>query len=253
MKHIFALFLCVFPFAVLADSIILNVLHQPPYVIDSSELSESSKRSSPHRFYGVDVEIVRAAYASQGVQVQFKDDAWQRTLRDVKIGRTLGSLACRHVPEREAFAWFSDEVVSSSYALIAPHGRVLEDRIDLTEFGQFNSINVVHGWSQGQYLDKAGFSYRTVGGLEQGLNLVANRPQEVFFTEYLSALYLANQLGLRKELSFHLVKGIDVGGMAVCFSKAFPESKKWQEVLNKGLKEIRLNGQWQAIWNRYES
>lgn len=177
MKCIIAPILCCLPVTLYADSIVLNVLHQPPYVIDSEELEGDHHSGRVHRFYGLDVDIVRSAYASQGVQVQFKPQAWQRTLRNIKTGRALGSLVCRYVPERESFAWFSDEVVASSVALVAPQGSINEEELDFSDLSQFNSINVVQGWSQENYLKQAGFSYRAVGGQVQGLNIVANRPQ----------------------------------------------------------------------------
>ncbi|ARU54554.1 MAG: transporter substrate-binding domain-containing protein [Pseudomonadales bacterium] len=54
--------------------------------------------------------VVREAFATQGIAVEFEYYPWKRALEEVNLGRVHGSSAWRVTPERDALYYFSDEV-----------------------------------------------------------------------------------------------------------------------------------------------
>lgn len=234
-----------------AQELTLYTLHLPPHMIDSRLIPPKDKANQGHAVYGFDVDIVRAAFAIEGVAVHFKLMPWKRIMRDTEAGIILGAVSCRPLPSREKFAYFSDSVSRSANTLVTrKHFLDGQTPISLEMLKQYKTI-AVNGWSQTNILANAAVPFMRVNGLSQGFNVLLRRNQDVFMTEQDGAIFEANRLGLLDKVSFYDVADLADQHYAVCLSKKYPEAKKWRDLLNKGLTHIKANGEWNVILKRY--
>lgn len=233
-----------------AQALVLYALHLPPHMIDAS-IDPPPKGTVPRRAaYGADVELIRAAYATQGVTVHFKFMPWKRIIRNVEAGEILGAASCRVLSSRNKFAFFSQAVSQSVSAFVTRRSYLDGQAPSLKTLANYNII-AVNGWSQTNILDNAHLSYTSVSGLKQGFNLILRRNQDVFATERDSAIFEAKRLGLFDQLSFYDMEGLNNQEYSVCFSKKYPNAEYWRDVLNRGLDQLKASGEWNVIAARY--
>ena len=235
-----------------AEEIVLYTIHLPPHIIDASLLAPPSGFGEVEDVYGSDVEVLRAAYATQGVSVRIELRPWKRIMRDVEAGLVLGALSCRPIPSRERFALFSDDLSDSSNAFVTRRS-FLDGEDPTLEILKKYDVAAVNGWSQMSILDSAGLPYTSVSGLEQGINVVLRRNQDVFMTERDSAVFAAKRMQVFDLLSFYDIEGLGLDHFSTCFSKLYPEADKWRNVLNKGLKELDTSGKREEILKKYSA
>ncbi|MBU1294905.1 MAG: transporter substrate-binding domain-containing protein [Gammaproteobacteria bacterium] len=236
--------------SIYAEEIVLHTIHLPPHIIDSAELPPPSDFGQVEAVYGFDVDVLRAAYATQGVTVRIELTPWKRIMRDVEEGLILGAVSCRPLPIREKFAFFSTPLSDSANAFVTRRSFLDDDVSTLAVLKKFH-VSAVNGWSQTDILDSAKIPYSSVSGLDQGINLVLRRNQDIFMTERDSAIFAAQRMGVIDQLSFYDVAELGLDYYSGCFSKKYPDAEKWRDVLNKGLKELDENGKRDEIFKRY--
>jgi len=235
-----------------AEEIVLYTIHLPPHIIDASLLAPPFGFGEVEDVYGSDVEVLRAAYATQGVSVRIELRPWKRIMRDVEAGLVLGAVSCRPIPSRERFAIFSDDLSDSSNAFVTRRSFLDGEGPTLDILRKYD-VAVVNGWSQMSILDSAGLPYTSVTGLELGINVVLRRDQDVFMTERDSAIFAATQMQVIDKLSFYDAAGLGLDHYTTCFSRSYPEAEKWRDVLNKGLKELDASGKKEEIFKKYSA
>ena len=236
------------------QTLTLYAEHYPPYAIDVKAnkfiTSHSIKTDHDTTFVGMDVELIRQAYFSMGVEAKFEFRPWKRVMRDVEQGYILGGISCRRTEPREVFINFSEPVSRSRQAFISRaniNGKVIQSIEGL------KSVNVVivSGYSQQSVLESNGIKYTAASSLIQGLNLVQRRDQDVFFSGWEGAAYEAKRLGYLEELVFTDSNTGDVKEFYVCFSKKYADSDKWRLLLNEGLIKIKEQGLMGTIKQKY--
>jgi polar amino acid transport system substrate-binding protein len=238
-----------------AQTIKFYAEHYPPYAMDVSEESGALKAEAAHidteeALEGLDVDLIRKAYAEMGVDTEFEFHPWKRVVRDVKLGNVLGGISCRRTKAREAFVNFSNPVSQSRLAFITGDnfkGRLPQNFEDL----KLLNVVIVSGYSQQSMLDSQGVKYSAASSVIQGLNLVQRRDQDVFFSGWEGAAYEAKRLGYLDELIFTQPSIDAVKTYHVCFSKNFSGSDKWRLLLNEGLEKIRIQGLMKTIQHKY--
>lgn len=233
-----------------AEEIVLHTVHIPPHIVDASIVPPPADFDNTEAIYGLDAEMLRAAYATQGVSVRIVLTPWKRIMRDVEKGLILGAVSCRPVPARERFAIFSDHLSDSANTLVTRRG-YLDGKMPTLALLKGYDVAAVNGWSQTNILDSADIGYASVTGLEQGLNVVLRRNFDVFMTERDSAIFAAKKLQIYEKLSFYDVVDVEIDHYTVCFSKLYPDAEKWRDVLNKGLEALNKNGKKDEIVKKY--
>lgn len=236
--------------SVSAQDIVLYGVHFPPYMIDSAIMPATESMHKDQAMYGMDVDLVRQAYASQGVTVHFKPMPWKRSMRNLEAGVGLGAVSCRPLPSRHDFAIFSQKISHSASVFITRSGHFAPSAYPMSTAKHHHTM-AMNGWSQATLLEQANISYHTVSSVEQGFNLLLHRNQGVFLTERAGAHFEARRLGIEDQLSFYQVSDLTEQNYAVCFSKQYPNANKWRDILDKGLDKVKATGEWGDIVERY--
>ncbi|SHF38461.1 amino acid ABC transporter substrate-binding protein, PAAT family [Marinomonas polaris DSM 16579] len=233
-----------------AEEVVLYTVHFPPYTIDSKEVPSPTPLENDDGLYGLDVDLIRAAYKTQGISVQYKIMPWSRVMRDIEAGLILGGISCHPIPERESFAIFSDPVSLSSLALVTRRDFLSEGSHSLQELKNYKTL-VVNGWAPMNILDANGVGYSLVNEDRQGLTLLLRRNHDVFMTGKESIAYDANLLGVSDQLSLYDIKDLEYSYYTVCFSQFYKKARMWRDKLNVGLESIKKSGVSKAIYASY--
>jgi polar amino acid transport system substrate-binding protein len=242
------------PFSV-GQTLTLSAEHYPPYTIDVSTDTDTTNLAITNidgkkMHAGLDIELIRHAYAVMGVDTKFKFSPWKRVMRNVRLGNILGGISCRRTKSREAFADFSNPVSQSGLAFITRSdfkGKIPQYLAGLKSL----NVVIVSGYAQQSMLESRRINYSTASSLTQGLNLVQHRDYDVFFSGWEGSAYEAKRLGYLDKLVFTRPATIATNAFHVCFSKMYAESGKWRLVLNEGLEKIRIQGAMTTIKQKY--
>ena len=254
MSRYYCIALCIFGafFCRLAqaEEVVLYTLHFPPYTIDSKKVPSPTPVKYDDGLYGLDVDLIRAAYETQGVSVRYKIMPWTRVMRDVEAGLILGGISCHPVSSRQSFASFSDPVSRSSLTFVTRRDFLSPGSHSLQELKKYKTL-VVNGWAPMNILDANAIPYSVVNEDQQGLTLLLRRNHDVFMTGKESIAYVANTLGISDQLSFYNITDMEYKYYTVCFSRSYKGASMWRDKLNKGLEEIKHSGESRAIYTRY--
>lgn len=233
------------------ESIELYGIHFPPYSIDSSIVQSFPETESSDGMYGVDIELIREAYQTQGIDVTFKMGAWKRIMRDVEQGMILGAISCRPITSRASFSYFSDPV-SFSTMVMATEKDYFGNQSQLSLDILLDHKTIANaGWAQEAILTDHGISYSVVNGISQGVALVRHRNQDVFMTDKESLIYVLDQIDIRDQFSFYDIKNIAYKHYGVCFSKKYPDSERLLRALNQGLQALKDTERTQTLYDKY--
>lgn len=237
--------------ATYAEEVVLYGIHFPPYAIDANITPPVSGEVNADNIYGVDVDIIRAAYASQGIDVTFKLGPWKRIMRDVEAGLILGVVSCRPMASRESFSYFSNSVSHSTMVMATQKGYWGEEQSHPLEKLKHEDTVVMAGWAQETILTRQSIPYSVVNGISQGVSLVLHRNQDVFMTDQESLVYVLDQMDVKDQFSLYKIDTIDYRDYAVCFSKKFEQSEQLRNSLNQGLEVLHQSGKIQAVYKYY--
>nr|WP_275412753.1 transporter substrate-binding domain-containing protein [Marinomonas ostreistagni] len=235
-----------------AEEITLYTIHFPPYSIDANLVPAVEPISYPDNMYGSDIDLIRAAMATQGIEVKFEILPWKRIMRDVKAGQSLGAVSCRPMAERDSFALFSNTVSYSAMVMATQKDFLGEQKVQPLEVLRKHRPVVIAGWAQEVLLTSAEIAFTDVNNIAQGAALVLHRDQDVFVTDKESLLYVLDQLGIEQKFSFYQIEGIDHDNYTVCFSRGYPDAHRYLQALNRGLDEIKRSGHMASIFERYD-
>lgn len=252
--HAFLLLMALSPCS-FGGSLTLYAEHYPPYTIDANKEGALTPLTMPSpdtkgKHAGLDIELIRHAYAAMGVDINFKFSPWKRVMRNVEMGSVLGGISCRKTKPRAVFSNFSTPVSQSRLAFITRSNYEGKPLQDIDALSSLNVV-IVSGYSQQSMLESRSVKYTSASSVTQALNLVRHRDQDVFFSGWEGAAYEAKRLGYIKELEFTGLMAGAVKTYHVCFSKKFAESDKWRIVLNEGLEKISNDGLMTAIKKKY--
>jgi polar amino acid transport system substrate-binding protein len=231
-----------------AAPITLYAEHFPPYTIDAH--ITPNPLNTRQQSYGLDIEIVRAAFQEVDQQVNIKFLPWRRIIRNIEQGSALGVLSCRYVKEREAAMIYSDQVSDSQLAFVMAKNINPDDLNQIEDLSE-KQVVIVSGYAQEPLLKSMGIRYIGVANIMQALNVIIRRESEVFIGSYEGAAYEASLLGYTEALNFKAIKESGWNSYHVCFSRKYPDAEQWAEKLNEGLFILKSEGKLEAIKQRY--
>ena len=90
------------------DALIFYAVNYPPYDIEKH----------PSGMKGFDVEVVEAAFASVGVNIEVKFRPWKRIMSEVETGKATGAVTCSDVPARRSWVYLSDKLSVTRLAIV---------------------------------------------------------------------------------------------------------------------------------------
>ncbi|WP_067211799.1 substrate-binding periplasmic protein [Marinomonas aquimarina] len=235
--------LCLFSSATLRaqEALTFYVVSYPPYIIVSEDTQQIS---------GIDVDVTRAAFASQGVSVEFKTMPWNRVVKSIEQGRILGTLSCSQRPGREEYMYFSDELSAVSRAVVSRKELVTDDITQLLDLSDY-SVVTVDGWGMQKQLQSLNIAHQTSPDLSGAIKAVRYRNIDLLYMASYPAQYYVKQLGVEKDLKVTPLHDELSLSLYVCISSDYPNSDHVLTTVNNGLQQIKENGLYDQIRSRY--
>jgi len=222
------------------DFVELYYVDYPPYMI----VDEAGKSS------GIDVEVTKAAFAAVGINTDIRLAPWKRILKSMQRGRIAGTLSCSRRPEREPFMIFSNQLNEIRQVAIMSRNADASGLSSVDDFTKYKVI-AIEDWGNQRELERRGIAHETTAGANNAINSVVFRGVDLFYNGEISSRYHARQLGLQDNIKVIPLEDKESTPLYLCLSKEFPDSEYLRDRFNEGLKIIKRNGIFKAIYAKY--
>ncbi|OMH28388.1 hypothetical protein BGP75_21040 [Motiliproteus sp. MSK22-1] len=221
------------------QSAIFMASDYPPYDIASGTIDQQ----------GFDVDVILAAYkrVSTDIKVQFLP--WKRASIIAAKGLSAGLITCAKTKSREPLFYFSDPI---SFATVAIIVRADYQGPELTSLAKAKNLRFggVLNYATNKYLEKENMPYKTYRSDKLLLRDLTAGVIDAFMAPKEATFYFAQQMGIADKLkSFNVLEGRPYH---ICISKQYPEAENLLNLFNKGLSELKQDGTYQKIHNRYK-
>lgn len=230
---------CLSTICVRAESVTLAVGEYSPFV--SQQLPE----------FGVTAAIVAAAFKAQGVDVRYAFLPWKRGYHEALGGKYQGTFPYLKTPEREGAFLYSQAIYTDHFRLFVRQSQQgqrdwVNKRVcvplgyDTTQIQAFTDANQIA-------LERPTDIGNCFNMLERG-RVHAVWVSELVAADTTRALFGAQAKTYPLDLSL-----VDENQYYFIVSKTLPEASSWMARFDAGLKQIRSNGTYKKILQRFGS
>ncbi|WP_044872752.1 transporter substrate-binding domain-containing protein [Pseudomonas sp. LFM046] len=200
-----------------------------------------------HPSQGICLQIVRAAYASQGYTVDMRFVPWARAVNGVKSGEYDILPNAWWTQERAAFLLYSEPYMRSEIKFIKRKG----DPFEYHGLGSLTgkTVGIVKGYGYSdEFLNSTNFTRPEVTHTLQNIKKLALGRIDLTLEDEVVARWVINHNAptLMQQLEF-TQNGLSSQQMHVTSSLNSPRHKLIIDVFNKGLATIKANGTYDHI------
>lgn len=205
---------------------------------------------------GVLAHIVKEAGKRQGMEIEIKFVLWQQAKIEAQIGKAHGTVGWGYTPERERDFIYSAPIYTESVVFFHLKNRYF----DWQSLESLNGLNV--GISEDYIEDNMLETFNQEGGsviihkypneLEKVKSLLTGQSDVIIGNQYVIHDVVRNQL--RNDESRHITfnpKPLRVTPLHVLFSRQHPQSALWVSQFNRGLRQLKMSGDYQRAWSAF--
>lgn len=223
------------------EDLTFYVVNYPPYILAEDEMSEVK---------GVDIDVTRAAFVSQGVQVQFQVMPWSRVIKSMKQGLIAGTVSCSQRPGREDYMLFSDSLSSVTRSLVSKKSLDTSHIHSLADTANFSIVSV-EGWGMQKQLVSLNLDHQTAPDIASAIKAVRYRNVDLLYMAEYPALYYIKQLGVGLDLKATPIPNEEPLPLHLCISQHYPNAEAILKTMNDGLLHIKESGEYDQIRSYY--
>ncbi|AYC07395.1 transporter substrate-binding domain-containing protein [Vibrio cholerae] len=210
----------------------------PPFVMENAQQK------------GLSVDIVTAAFATQGYTVEFTIMPWSRALNDVKEGKIDILPATWFTQERTAYLTYSDNYLTNQVKFIKKAG----DNFEFAGLASLNGkkVGIVRGYGYGdKFMNDPSFFRPESTDLKQNLQKLQAGRIDLAVEDELVAKSIIIEAGMNLADFAFTNQAISENPLHVTSGKANPRSEELVAAFNKGLAEIKANGTFDKLLADY--
>ncbi|MFW7526459.1 transporter substrate-binding domain-containing protein [Vibrio ostreicida] len=199
---------------------------------------------------GVAVEIVKAAFKSQGHEVDFKIIPWTRALNEVKDGRIDVLIGTWYTDERATYLNYSDPYLENSLKFIKLKG-------DGFEFNGIDSLSgktvgMIRNYGYGDaFLNATNFKKPEANDLVSNAKKLIAKRIDLTLEDELVAKSTLSGAGMDVGQFEFTNNALSVNPLHVSSGLANGNNGMYIDAFNKGLVEIKANGKFDEILEKY--
>ncbi len=211
--------------------------HFPPYLIENGDNQ------------GINIDLISAAFAATGQKTEFNFYPWKRAYQLVKDGQAHSLCGCSYRPDREKIFLFSDMLGHISQGVFrksASDNRLISKLEDLNGL----SVATIRGYALQKELEARNIPNTGVLGEKQLVKMLLSERIDSIYAYKDVILYDMALLGKTEPLDY---SELSSQPHYLCFSRQIAENALAVKAFNKGLRIIRLTGEYKAIRSRYLS
>jgi polar amino acid transport system substrate-binding protein len=201
-------------------------------------------------FSGIAVDIVKEAFKSEGIDVEFDIMSYDRGMLLVKNGEAIGCFDAPRTGEIEKiYLWHDEPMFSGDSYFYA--------RSDYA--GSISNIDDLDGKKVGL---TQGYGYGDAIDLNNKIDKEYSKTDEIILRKLIAGR--VDLIILYDRVADHLIKSNNVHGkikqvglsestgLYVAFSKSMPDGEKYRDIFSSGLKKIKENGVYDEIFNKWD-
>lgn len=203
--------------------------------------------------YGFTSEIISQAFKRVGYKVRFTFLPWSRAYEDTRKGKYDGLYASYYSKERAEIFALSDPYISGPLVLCSRNDRAIEFKTlrDLSSY----RIGVVRGYVNTPEFDKADYLKKeaVVSDILNLRKLLGGRVDLIVIDKFTAMYHLKNTPSVQGDLNNvrFLNPPLEEKPLYIMFSKAVSDYKVKLADFNRGLSEIKADGTYEGILNKY--
>ncbi|WP_240473095.1 substrate-binding periplasmic protein [Arsukibacterium perlucidum] len=197
---------------------------------------------------GATIEIIRQAFALQGVQLEIEFLPFARALYESQQGNYSGLVAAWYSDKRAEHFYFSQQLYANQIVFFKRKNDKISYQNFLDLARQQRRLGVVQGYAQPAGLMESGIKTIQVATDQQALAMLALQRVDLVPADLLNALYLLeNKLPQHRQQLDWLTPALEQRPMYLVLSKKDPANQQRIERFNLGLQQLRASGQYQQI------
>ncbi|MCH8537032.1 MAG: transporter substrate-binding domain-containing protein [Alkalimonas sp.] len=200
---------------------------------------------------GAVTEIVRQAFALQGVQIEVVFMPFGRALYESKAGNFTGLIAAWYDDERLEHFLYSQPMYANQIVLFKRRTMPLEFRNYDQLAATRHRLGLVQGYAQPHGLLETGLNTIAVASDEQVFRMLALNRVDLVPADKLNGLYLLQSLLPEYAEDIEYIEPVlEQRPMYLVLSKQDPRSEELMTRFNRGLQQLQASNQYRAILQR---
>lgn len=200
---------------------------------------------------GIAVDIVRASYKAEGVDVKFDVINYDVGMEMVKDGKAIGCFDAPRTAEiEEVFLWHDEPLFPAKGYFYAAHG--YQGRVSGIKDAAGKKVGLTQGYGYGNLVEQDKKMIKEYSKTDAILiNKLLNRRLELIILYDKVADYLIAKLNAKGKIKqLGLSDSID---LYIAFSKKHPDGKKNRDIFSNGFQKIKDNGIYQKIFDEWDA
>jgi len=210
--------------------------------------------SLPHQGYVN--HIIKEAFASQGLEVEFVYLPWKRAFEETRQGKFDATSYWYDNDERREAMLFSDRVITNRLVFFQRQDAPKVQWKNVEDLAPYRmSITLGYTYSEEFYaaIDSKILNPIIVSSDVQNLKLLMAKRVDLFATDEMSGYYMAAQLSIDPRKLAVIEPALIKPQGYLLAGKINPDSQLIINTFNRGLRTIKANGKYQKILSRIDA
>ena len=197
---------------------------------------------------GATIEIIRQAFALQGMQLEVEFLPFARALYESQQGHYTGLIAAWYSEQRTSHFFYSQPLYANRIVFFKRKADTIRYRNYQELSRQHRRLAIVQGYEQPAGLLESGITTISVATDEQALAMLALRRVDLVPVDLMTALHiLEHKLPHYQQQLDWLTPELELRPMYLVLSKKDPANLQRIARFNLGLQQLRASGQYQEI------
>ncbi|WNO61854.1 transporter substrate-binding domain-containing protein [Rheinheimera sp. MMS21-TC3] len=205
---------------------------------------------------GLDIEIVKGVLSNMGCQFTVTQGSWTELLLKLKAGEVDAVLGASKTEDRESFAYFSDAYRKERFQLYVRNSNINYPYKNITAYLEAgHKLGIVNQYYYGDdfaaLYDNKTFQPLFIGAIISELNIARLLDEEIdgLLEDSFVAASILRRKGLDKYIKPHNIS-LESADVFIMFSQE-SISPQQVEAFNTGLTQLKENGDYNKIVNKY--
>lgn len=195
-------------------------------------------------------QVMEAAFASQRYEARLFIFPWSRAIHQVRNGTLDALYLANKTPDREKWAYFSDQVGLEEAVL----WKRRSNSVEYLRLKDLKGLLVggLRGSAQKKFLEQRGIEVISVKDFSQGIKMLTGRRLDYLVGDRIATNYfLASMQSNVAEAIDYISPPVYTVGLHLAVAKSHPQAQEYIDTFNRGLLAIRESGQYQRILQQY--
>ncbi len=203
-------------------------------------------RSGPE---GFSVDLVREAFKTQGIKVQYQVLPFSRSLHDAEFGKVVGCFnATMTDSNRDTYCWHPTPMFKESLLIFGPRTSPREN-LTIKDL-EGHSVGTTIGYTSDSFTKNIRIKHNRATSDENLIRMLAlGRVDYILLNGMPGYQRINSEPKLKGKIK--KVGTISIDGFWLAFSKRHPEGERQCRAFEQGLQILHRNGQYKAMENQF--